>query len=177
MSVVHDSIIVEKRLAEIFEYMPSMKMNEADTTSYDVTFGYGSAKELNAFLKSKENESVHPYPLIWLLYPLVEKHNKTEVILERANFILAVNNKAVMLNEQRINETYTKVLMPLYDNMRKCLKRANISNLNEELELTKFPNYGSTPNQEEHVTTDVWDALKVVLNVRINNVCLKAIKL
>lgn len=176
MSVVHEPILVETRLLEIFNYLPTMKMNDSDTEEFQVTFRCGSPKDLSAFLKSRENQG-SPYPLIWLLYPLNEKHTKTEVILENAVFILAVNNSSNMLVEQRLRETFTKILMPLYGNVKKCLTRANISNLTEEISITKFPNYSGEPNNNQHFTTDIWDALKVVLTVRINNVCLKTIKL
>lgn len=170
-------IIVEDKLKEIFEYLPAMKYEVGSVLSFKPVFGYGSQIELNKFLKSKESDQSHPYPLIWLLYPYKELHKRKEVDLEGMVLILATNTNSQMLNSERIDTNFKKVLIPLYDNVHAVLKRAVNVNLIEETEIIKFPNYSGDNNREEEAfTTDLWDAMKTIWKLSINTACLKEIK-
>lgn len=171
--ITHNSIIVEDRFREVINYIPDV-IYPGQSTGFKPTFGYGADFELNKFLKMFNK----PYPLIWLLYPYLEKHTKTKVTLPSVNFILAVDTKAAMMNQERIEETYKKILIPMYDNFRKVLTRNNIMNVKHEFNVTKFPNYSNDNlDGKENKTTARWDALKVNFNCSINNTCLKQIKI
>jgi len=174
MGIVKEIIVIEDRFKEVISFIPGIEVG-GDT--FPVTFGYGDPKELNAFLKSKENDEFHPYPLIWLLYPVTEEHRKTEVILNNAQFIIAVDTNSSILNEERLTTSYKEVLFLIYNNFILAMSKSNTINLKRDVKVTKFPNYSGDEKTSMHFTTDGWDALKVIINCRINNVCLKTIKL
>ena len=170
-------IIVEDRLKELFDTLPPIHV---DGTSFDTVFKYGDQKELMAFLASTKGDSVKPYPLIWYVQPNPETDNghDQEVSLSLP-LVMAVNNSKDMLNDERKETTYKTILEPLRDNVRTALKRASILNViadgdGTRFTTTKFPNYsGDDNNAEASELQDVWDAIKQVQNVTINNNCLK----
>lgn len=173
MPVVHDTIIVEDRFGEVFNYLPAIKY-PGSATSYNPVFRYGNDFELKAFLKTNPR----PYPLIWLLYPYLEVHHKTKVELPSVSFILAVDSRADMQGPERIEETYKKILIPLFNNFKKVLSRNNIMNIEQVFNITKFPNYSDDNLSGINNKTDaIWDALKVNFSCDINNVCLKEIRI
>jgi len=166
--VTEKTIIVEDRLTEMFSMLPPMN-------GFEVVFGCGDNKELQVFLKEKAADS-DPYPLIWLVYPYVENHLRTKVELNKLTFILAVETNKSMLNKERIDETYKKILFPLLDNIKSLFTRANIMNVKDEYTIIKFPNYSGDDNDTlSSYTTANWDALKVTIDCTINNVCLRPI--
>jgi len=171
--VQHTAIIVEDRFDEVLAFLPDMTY-PGKATIFPVTFGYGDDFELNQFLKNNQK----PYPLVWLLYPYLEKHFKTKVELPSVSFILAVDTKAAMVNAERIDTTYKNILMPLYDNFKHVITRNNIMNVKHEFNVTKFPNYSDDgSSKEKNKTTARWDALKVNFSCDINNTCLKQIRI
>ena len=174
MSVTTNMIIVEDRLAEMFAYLPTMS-NE-DGVEFGVTFKYGDQKELLAFIKSKKNK-IRPYPLIWLVYPYTEFHKRNRVVIDSISLVLAVETNSSMLNEQRMRETYDKVLIPLYNNLKKMFLQANIAYVSDEYSVTKFPNYSDEQSTgEENQAVDIWDALKVTFPLEITGNCLQPIR-
>ena len=172
-----EAIIIEDKLEAIFAYLPAMTYTIGGTT-FNPVFRYGDQKELNVFIKSYESESQTPYPLIWLLYPSKEMHHKNKVQLEDLTLILIVNTNDKMLNKERLDTTYRKVLLPLYENIFSAFQKAVNVNLLETIEVTKFPNYGDTEsNSDSSFTVDLWDALKTVWKIEITRACLKTIKI
>ena len=109
--IATQTLVVEKRLEEIFCYLPEMT-SLSGGTNHPVRFGYGDKKELNSFLKNRSLDKV--YPLIWLLYPYTENHSNTDVEVTNATFILAMSTNAQMENKERIEKTFGKVLLPLF---------------------------------------------------------------
>jgi len=171
--VTKEVIIVESRFNEIFEYLP--EITNKDNIGFKPTFMYGNNKQLLDYLRQNRSiESV--YPLIWLIYPYNEIHERSFVTLENVSIVLAVETNSSMLNEQRLKETYAKVLFPLFDNIKKAIGIANIISTDEKYSLVKFPNYSEEPNSEKNATTYVWDALKITFNCKITSNCLKPIK-
>jgi hypothetical protein len=168
-------IIVEDRLKELFDTLPPIQIGGE---SFDAVFKYGDQKELMAFLASTKGDAVKPYPLIWYVQPNAETDNghDQEVSLTLP-LVLAVNNPKEMLNDERKETTYKTILEPLRANVRTALKKASILNLtgaDVRFTTTKFPNYsGDDNNTEESELQDVWDAIKQVQDVTINNHCLK----
>lgn len=175
MGVIKKAIVLEDKLEAMFDYLPAMP-NSAKDATYPVTFSYGTPKDLNAFLKHK-HKAGSPYPLIWLLYPYVETHTKTHIESTSISLILAVQTNSSMQNKQRIDETYKKVLMPLYDNVVHCLTTANISNVEHKFKVVKHPNYSDDlALGGSHAGAFIWDALKVTFGIKIQDTCLKEIK-
>lgn len=168
MSNLKNIVIVEDRLQEMFNILPTVQ-------SFQPTFGYGDKKELNAFIKNQRS-SRDFYPLIWLLYPYVEDHNKTDVYIDKLDLILACNTNAVDRNEKRLQEAFKKVLYPLADNIVTLFNRANIVNWKTEFKIVKHPNYASNESKDEHAGTFIWDALKFTTSLSITDDCLKQIR-
>lgn len=164
-------IVLEDRLKEIFDQLPSIVIG---SESYPVTFGYGDQKELNLFLRAKQNED-SVYPLIWLVYPVLESHNYTDKNLESdIKLIVAVrNDKVHWLNEQRYKTTYSTILIPLLEKIIRSFKGTKIATIiqrDEKIlyEIVKHPNYSNTDKRDEHYTTDIWDAIELRISLLIN---------
>ena len=173
------AIIVEDRLKELFDTLPVISIGGTD---YSTVFKYGDQKELMAFLASTRSDTVKPYPLIWYVYPNAETDDGHDQDVSLSlSLVMAVNNSKNMLNDERKETTYKTILEPLRNNVRKALKSASILNLIADGEgirftTTKFPNYsGDDNNTNESELTDVWDAIKQVQTVTINDNCLKTI--
>lgn len=176
-------IIVEDRFEEMIEVMPLMKNSQSKNKDieYKVNFGFGDDKELMNFIVAHKNKTI-TYPLIWLVMPYKEVHSKKTVKLDRISFILAVETNDKMFNRERFNTTYKNVLVPLYDNFRELLEKANIVNLAEEVEVWKYPNYSNEKlpgnretlkSSEKNKTFDIWDAIKVTMNIKLTDNCFR----
>ena len=175
MGVIHNPIIIEDKFEAIFGYLPDMKYDDS-SPAFPVIFKYGDKDELMAFLKSTQADANKPYPLIWLVYPYLEKHLKTRVELKSVSLILAVDTAKEHLNPERIQLNYKTILMPLYANIVKVLTKANIINMKHEFDIIKHPNYSQEDSDgKESKTTDRWDALKVTFNCSMIDTCLKQI--
>lgn len=171
-------IIVEDKLKEMFGYLPDMSYAEG-ATEFTPVFGYGDQKELNLFLAERESKTSKPYPLIWLLYPYKEKHFKREVLIEDLVLLLAVDTTEAMRYKDRIETTFGRILIPLFDNINTVFNRAINVNKKDEVGVVKFPNYTDDSdryNDNLHFTSDRWDALKTTWEIKINDNCLKKIK-
>lgn len=167
------TLVVEKRLEEIFCYLPEMT-SLSGGTNHPVRFGYGDKKELNSFLKNRSLDKV--YPLIWLLYPYTENHSNTDVEVTNATFILAMSTNAQMENKERIEKTFGKVLLPLFYNMRYVFQNANILSSNQNYEVIKHPNYSDSDLKEKNAGAFIWDALSVTCDFTLIATCLRTIK-
>lgn len=170
MGVSHEMIIVEDRFKEMFDYLPTIN-------GFEVVFGYGDNKELQAFLNSKQEED-SPYPLIWLVYPYIENQNRTNVSLDQITIILATDTGIPLLNKERLDSVYKTILIPLYNNVTNLFRMASIMNVSDTYQVIKFPKYSGSDdvNGDYDETVDVWDALKVTFDCTINNTCLRPIK-
>ena len=170
MGVTTKIIVVEERLAEIFETLPAYIDDKGN--EFKPLFKFGDNKELLAFLKQNEG-SKSPYPLIWLVYPYEENHQRTHVQIDNMDLILAVETNSEMFNEERFETTYKDVLFPLYDNIRTLFDQANIISTDDTYRVVKYPNYGNLEGTENE-TVDIWDALKMTFNCQITNWCFNA---
>jgi hypothetical protein len=165
-------IIVEDRLAEMFSYLPEME--GAPGVMYKPTFMYGDQKQLLDFLRQNSTgKSV--YPIIWLIYPFIEEHGRSSVKFTNMSLVLAVETNSSMLNAERMKQTYQKVLIPLFDNIKTCFNNANISNSSNEYTIVKYPNYSEVKDGIENEATYIWDALKVTFDGTLNSNCLRPI--
>ena len=176
MGVTNGIIVIEDRLQELFDCLLTYS-TDGGTTNYSPTFKYGDVKELDTFLKLSENAK-SPYPLIWLVYPYIETHKKTTVELQQVSLIIAVNAGTNMLNEQRMKETFKKLLIPVCEDIITLFTRANIMNFPRIFDLTKYPNYSNESSDGETSKTICrWDALKFTFDCTLNGVCFRKITL
>jgi hypothetical protein len=173
MGVTYKMLIAEDRFAEIFAQLPAIK--NASDVEFKPVFRYGDNLELLAFLKNSKGNPDRPYPLIWLLYPYEEEHTRTVLKLSDVVLILATETNAESNYQQRMEENYKKVLIPLYENIRLAFMRANIMSTNDVYDIVKYPNYGR-PEEEASEAIDLWDAIKVTFDCHINSACLTNLK-
>lgn len=166
-------IIVENRFKEMFNLLPTQTNG---TVTKKPVFSWGDDKQLNQFLVIRDER---PYPLIWLIYPLKERHLINRVELKNVSLILAINNdNEALSNEERMVLTFEKYLIPLYNNILKLFKKSNIIYVGNHYDIIKFPNYGELNvlrTKEEEKTLCVWDAIKVTFDCSINANCLNQI--
>jgi len=155
-------IVVQERLAELFATLQTSQGNK-------VYFGEGTEKHLNKWLKGYLKEGKAPYPLIWML-PSDETENELTGYVEKdTQFILCTRNENVnMYNPERLATSFANVLIPLYDSMLHSFKVGGIVSYDQE-ELTRsfHPNYSKNDNGEQHGTIDIWDALKIRVDLKI----------
>lgn len=168
------TIIVEDRLKEILDQLPAMQ--NKDLVSFQPVFKAGDHKELLAFFKQSQGKT--NYPLIWLDMPYLEEHiNRNIVKLDRASFILAVETSPEMVYSERIDTTFKSVLFPLLDNIIDLFRVSNVISYDNNFEITKFGNYSEQEQGDEAGFTDIWDAIKLTMNITINDKCLRTIKI
>lgn len=166
------TIIVENVLKEALNYLPFMKNNGLE---YKPLFKIGDHKELLAFFK--QTQGVTNYPLIWLEMPYTENHiNRKRVELQNLNFILAVETNSQMLYNERLETTFL-ILHDLLDNVLTCFKKANTISYDLNFSIEKYGNYSDVETSgEEAKFSDIWDAIKLTINLELNDNCLREIK-
>lgn len=168
-------MVLEDKLEEIFFYLPLMKYSEL-SSEFKPKFGAGDKLELAHFLAdSKTGETV--YPLIWLLHPTDEIHSRGHIKVNELVLILAVNTNAAMLNKERIETTFKKILLPLLENVKHAFRFASNLNLKDEVGVVKYSNYSDNLSTgDSNFTIDRWDALRTTWTIDINDKCLKQIQ-
>ncbi len=171
MAPIKKSISVETVLEELFSYLPGVK-GLSGIATYKPTFMYGDQYQLLDFLRQNSGKTV--YPLIWLVYPFEEVHERSCLDIENLTLVLAVETNTTMLNKERLAETFGKILMPLLDNIKHTFITSNVISTDEVFKITKFPNYAED-NEAVNGSTYVWDALKIRTKVEIKDNCVKPI--
>lgn len=169
---IKKTIIVEDVLEKVLDYLPLMDKNGV---SYKPLFKIGDHKELLAFFKQTQGNS--NYPLIWLEMPFEENHiNRKRVKLDSLNFILAVETNTEMLYNERLKSTFL-ILNDLLDNVLHCFTQANTISYDLNFNISKYGNYSDVETSGvETKFSDIWDAVKLTINLEINNNCLREIK-
>ena len=168
------TVIVEDRLKEMFAYLPTML--GADANLYPVVFKSGDQKELLAFFQQSQGKT--NYPLLWLEMPYQEKHiNRKRVDVDRLSLILAVETNAEILNSERLENTFKPILYPLLDRVLDVFTVSNTLDYDSNFEIMKFSNYSDQAEGEAGTFADIWDAIKLTLDVSINDNCLREIKI
>lgn len=159
-------IVIEDRFEEMIDVIPEMTNENVSLESFKVDFSFGDEKELASYLLSKKGKC---YPLIWMVYPVLEKHSIKKVEIEDVSFILAVNSNDYYSNKERFATNYKNILIPLYDNFIELLERSNIVNLAKQKRISKYPNYSNSEFSEENKTIEIWDALKVTISCSLTS--------
>jgi len=168
------TIKVEDRLREMFAYLPDIVGQ--DTNSYPPLFKAGDQKELIAFFNQSQGNS--NYPLIWLDMPFIEKHlNRKRVEVIGLVLILAVETNSEMLYDERLLTTFANTLYPLLDSVLDCFTVSNTLSYDSNYEIIKYGNYSDQAEGGEGEFVDIWDAIKLTVDVEINDTCLRPIKI
>lgn len=166
-------IIVEQRLAEVFEQLP-------EVGGFKPVYKWGNEHHLIKQLVLFEKQSKSPYPLIYQISMTDTQDGNKKEANTRLELIIATRNiETDLLNENRWAMSYENVLFPLAKNIEKCFTKAGIFRWSERYRLTKYPNFGGEPNtnQKSNFTTDIWDALKLELldEITVKDGCINEI--
>jgi hypothetical protein len=167
-------IIVEERIREIIEGIPKIFVNDDVTTK--PKFHWGDRYELVKYLEINKDDS---YPLIWLLLGIDNHTERGRLCTRECEFIIATRetDKSLM-NDVRFNKSFTIVLNPLLEYILQGLNNSSISRIVEESwSVERRPDYTESyyKNDNDNYTIDLWDALKLTVEVEFNNHCLKTI--
>jgi len=164
-------IIVEERLGELFATLPKIVV---ESSSYNVSYGFGSHKDLLRFMNSERKfKGGVEYPLIWLETPIerdIARDGRSE--LTGMSLILATLSDAKLSNLERLEVTFKPTLIPLYNSVLKQMKYSGFIQLvnNGEQKVTTFYNYGV--NEKETEATDIWDVLKIEMDIIMSGECM-----
>lgn len=165
-------VIFEETMRELILQMPPLV--DAKGNSYPILYEWGTQAVLNKFLLLPMN--VSKYPLIWLV-----TGKDTDNVVEfsnvrKARFVIATRSEAVdEFNEFQYDTQYKTIIIPIYENFIKLLKRSGITTiLNEEIEKELRPNYSVLANDKGLI--DTWNALVLDIEIRIiGNRCINTI--
>jgi len=163
-------IIIEEVLRDLFAKLPVMTISATD---YTVNYGFGSHKDLLRYMNSQRKEQGGvSYPLIWLQTP-VERAVRRDglVTITNLTLVLATLSNVNDSNGTRLERTFKPTLIPLYENVLDILKKSGYTWIleNDANTVTNYYNYGVDENDSE--ADDIWDALKVELNITMSNGC------
>lgn len=166
-------VIFEELMRELISQMP--KLVDAKGVSFPILYDWGTQDVLNKWLLLPINSS--KYPLIWLVTGK-DTDNIVEFSNERkARFIIATRSEAVdQFNEYQYYTQYKNIIIPVYENFVKLLKRSGVTTiLNETIEKQLSPNYSVLANDKGLI--DTWNALVIDVEILvINNKCINQVK-
>ena len=163
-------IVTEHRVRDIVGQIPKVRLR-ADLERKP-SFHWGGKKELNRYLQKMKDAS---YPLIWLL-PSKDTFNTDGTAERKCEFIIATREtRTELFNTERYEASFEIVLNPLTEYLVQGLQTSSVSDFtSDDWSLIKYPNYSE--NEKENGTIDLWDATKLICEVRFNNNCLNTIQ-
>jgi hypothetical protein len=172
-------IVPEYILRDIVNQMPQISyqgQNSIDLVR-TIQFGWGDKKELNKYLLLRRNDS---YPLVWLLSPSVEAHvdNSSKVERDCSIVVATLETRKDLYNPQRYEGTFNNILNPVTSYVIQGLRsfsKTRILNDND-VNITKFPNYSEDSNSNQGGSIELWDATRIDCRIEFNNSCSNNIK-
>ena len=167
-------IIVEERLKELFATLPEITVGQ---NSYAVSFDFGSHKDLLRFMNSERKfKGGVSYPLIWLETPIARDVMRNgNINLSGLTLVLATLSNSQQSNTERLENTFKPTLIPLQELVLKSLKSSGFTQIINDGQRTEtnFYNYGV--DESESQTTDIWDVIKIELDIMMDSKCLRCI--
>jgi len=158
-------IVVEDILTTLFNDLPEIVVGN---DCFKSIFEFGDVKDLNEFLKQEEKK----YPLIWLESGFNESFNDEGVSIS-PNIVIATYGLNTSLgNRDKLDINFKVVLIPVLELVLKTFERSNVVVFNGDYKITKYYNYG---DMEAHETTDIWDAIKLELDITLKDDCIKKV--
>lgn len=168
-------IIIEDRLQELFETLPTIPSGDPDQPTAQPQFGFGTEKQLLVFLQDFEKQSVYPYPILWYETPRRSTGPKQIRTVSGATFIIATPTKEGWSNKQRLKSTVAQRIEPVAELMFKALRKSGFTRIigqNTSYEDELFLNYGN-PDQSENKVPYIWDAMRITLDLEVTDKCLR----
>jgi len=167
-------IIVEERLKELFNTLPDITVGQ---NSYPVSFDFGSHKDLLRYMNSEQKfQGGVSYPLIWLETPFDREVKRNgEVNISGLTLILATLSDSEQSNSTRLEVAFKTTLIPLSELVLEALRKSGFTQIINDGQRTEtnFYNYGV--DETEHQTTDIWDVIKIELDLIMDSKCLRCI--
>ena len=167
-------IIVEERLKELFATLPKITVGQS---SFAVSFDFGSHKDLLRFMNSQRKfQGGVSYPLIWLETPIErEVMRDGRINLSGLTLILATLSNSQQSNNERLENTFKPTLIPLQKLVLESLLKSGFTQIinDGQRSETNYYNYGV--NESEHEATDIWDVIKIELDLIMDSKCLRCI--
>jgi len=173
-------IITENILRDMVAQMPEIVLQRDElgnpVISRKPVFHWGDRHELVKFLALKKDDA---YPLVWLMLGK-DKYVSNENIVDReCVFILATREtRKDLLYSERYALSYDIVLNPLLNYLLQGLRNSDVTNiLDDEVMVERHPDYTESyyKNDNDNFTIDLWDAIRVTVDVEFNKNCLKEI--
>lgn len=182
-------------LEQTIGHILSIKQNELSVLSptKSVSYSWGDQQELSQWILTKNDEiaglrtfgkqNKSKYPLIWLVTPIEGEIQHSENLFEKITFIICCNTKAEWLNSTREKETMQMLteLANLFIEIISSDKNATIirKDGSNRVKFKKVYNYSVVKNDssDESHTLDIWDAITLTFDLKINNNCLKNLQL
>ena len=169
-------IIPEHQLRDIISQMPQIDYGGAIGERV-IRFGWGTKKQLNAYLCKKKDDS---YPLIWLLNPRTKTYKDQSSLVDRdCNLVIAtLETRKYMDAMQRFNASFEIVLNPICDLLMQGIRSASTTRfLNDDVQnINDFPDYSEEGNTSKGGSIEMWDAIRFDCRIEFNNSCLNNIK-
>ena len=183
-------MIIGEALRELFKDLTVSYEYENQNVTEDVQFHHGSQIELNRWINFQNENGYDKYPLIWYVRDKYTESNGVKEVYAR--LILFMKTEPFWLNDTRTYETYTKVLDPLFEQVKDVLlSNPNVTvlgNLNKKFDILDEPNYGvgldiskknsgsdfnsTTRKGEQGIAIEPLDAKIVDFHIRINTNCI-----
>lgn len=169
-------IIVEEVLRILFDQLPEMTIGSG---TYKVNYSFGSHKDLLVYMNSQTKaQGGVSYPLIWLETPIERDIRRDgEITVNNMKLILATLSNVNDSNVTRLERTFKPTLIPLYENVIDILKKSGYTRIldNDDNRVTNYYNYGVDADflkdRQSAKTTDIWDAIKLELNITMSKDC------
>lgn len=137
-------------------------------------YEFGDELHLNMILKRYNKSNKDLYPLIYNITNKTNQESKKNYAETKLQLVLATRNlHTEYKNTERWATSYENVLFPLAKNLDILFTKSTMFIGDGAFELFEFPNYG---NVKENETTDIWDAFRMDLNIKITNNCLGSFK-
>jgi hypothetical protein len=162
-------IVFEEKLRELIALMPQITTANGNST---VRYDWGTEDVLNKFLLLKSTQN--KYPLIWLINTDVVTDRVRNTATRKGRIIFATKTDDVdKFNEFQYKTSYSKVLIPVYDNFIKLIERSGITKIIGDSDNYRlYPNYSINDNGKGLIT--VWNALVLDIEIQIDgDYCLK----
>jgi hypothetical protein len=141
---------------------------ESEGQSFTPIFGYGSKRDLQAWLRSERKDGEYYYPLVWLMVPFTVngdfyKYSMSTMSLE---IIVATLTDRNLSNKERVRITFENTLEPLVEEVVRKLRFGDYTGIVEgqPFEIQKHFGYDTDPSS---MVSDIWDAITLKCTTKI----------
>jgi hypothetical protein len=162
-------IVFEEKIREIVELLPAHTEPKKPTgfVVWPVRYDWGTYEVLTKFLLLKENQS--KYPLIWLIVDPTTADKQQRNARRKARFVVATRStNPDGFNEFQYHNDFSKVLIPVYDNLITALIRSgNFQIRSDTWSYTLEPNFSVKKNGKTPIV--IWNAITFTIELNVDN--------